>query len=40
MVHVVETDGVAKFSTVFENPSVSRVNRRMPVRMVRFCRST
>ena len=30
----------AWFSTFFENPLVSRVNRRMLIRIVRFCRST
>jgi hypothetical protein len=30
----------AWFSTFFENPLVSRVNRRIPIRMLRFCRST
>ncbi len=29
-----------KLSTFFEKALVSRVNRRMPIRMVRFCRST
>jgi hypothetical protein len=29
----------AWFSTFFENALVSRVNRRIDIRMVRFCRS-
>ena len=29
-----------RFSTFLENPSVSWVNRRMPIGIVRFCRST
>ena len=40
VVHVVEADGVGRFSIFLENPLVSRVNRRMPILMVRFCRST
>jgi hypothetical protein len=30
----------AWFSTFFEKPFVSRVNRRIPMRIVWFCRST
>jgi hypothetical protein len=30
----------SRFSTFFEKAFVSRVNRRMLIRMVKFCRST
>jgi hypothetical protein len=36
----VEREPAARFSTFLEKASVSRVNRRMLIRMVRFCRST
>ena len=40
VVHVVERDDRLWLSTFFENAFVSRVNRRMPIRIVRFWRST
>ena len=40
VVHEVERDGALWFSTFFENALVSRVNRRMLIRIVRFWRST
>jgi hypothetical protein len=39
-VHEVQRDGMSVVLDLFENPLVSRVNRRIPIRMVRFWRST
>ncbi len=40
VVQEVERYGVARFSAFFEKALVKRVKRRMPIRIVRFCRST
>ena len=40
VVHEVQGDGAMWFSSFFQNPFVSRVNRRMCIRIVRFWRST
>jgi len=39
-VHVVERYRVGQVLDFLEKPFVSRVKRRIPIRMVRFCRST
>ena len=39
VVHEVQCDGMAWFSSFFESPLVRRVNRRIDIRIVRFWRS-
>ena len=40
VIHEVQRNSVGVVSTFFEKAFVRRVNRRMCIRMVRFCRST
>jgi len=40
VVHEVQRHRVAQVLDLFENPLVSRVNRRIPIHMIKFWRST